>query len=320
MPPRAPTFPRSWTVPLVRFAFSIAFAYSYSFNIRNVEYYWYALWNHVLLDLLPPDRPDLVVAPQFLLWIDPSVRMDEAEDPPQSSDDDSDYSDSDSHSDADDGDDFEEAPALSCRTTAASPEASAQLVDFAIAHLIMTPKDPNSPRTPHPDNTDPFWLIADRRIPVLVEIKKFVTRRTDEFNALAVVMHLMDAKEQLVRGAAHVFAQTDAQEVRVIAGAGPWWTNRTLNRHPDAQSTRLSDEDLKYYLKEGKLNPRTGKVKKILDVETLVEDGAFERWSVPLRLGTVDSNRRLETITKHLHALEKPEEIKKRLTESCCIM
>ncbi|KAF8907137.1 hypothetical protein CPB85DRAFT_1527129 [Mucidula mucida] len=255
MPPRPP---RLWTLALVRAAFSIALAYSYTFNIRNVEYYWYPLWNHILLDIIPPDRPDLVVAPQFLLWIDPSIHMDEAEDPepPAGKD-----SSSNSHSNTDERDasdlldeddgDFEDEPTLSYRTTAASSEASAQLVDFAIAHLIMTPTEPDSPPI-HPDRSKPHWVIADREIPVLVEIKRFTSRRHPEnFGVWDLERLFFAAKEQLVTGAAHVFAQTDAQEVRVIAAVGPWWTNRTFRRHPDAQPTRLSDEDLQFYLKEG---------------------------------------------------------------------
>ncbi|KAJ7091525.1 hypothetical protein B0H15DRAFT_1021534 [Mycena belliarum] len=58
------------------------FAYSRTLNTRNIESYWYPLWNHTLLTLVG-NIPHLCVAPQYTLWCVPDDLIDDPEPPPQ---------------------------------------------------------------------------------------------------------------------------------------------------------------------------------------------------------------------------------------------
>jgi hypothetical protein len=44
-----------------------SYAFSRTFNSRNLEFYWYPLWCHTLF-VLVENVPNLIVAPQFPLW------------------------------------------------------------------------------------------------------------------------------------------------------------------------------------------------------------------------------------------------------------
>ncbi|OAX31899.1 hypothetical protein K503DRAFT_870435, partial [Rhizopogon vinicolor AM-OR11-026] len=68
----------SWTLPGRKDApnmrykaiLETSFAFSYTFNPRNLEYHWYPLWNQTLSDMVS-DVPNVIVAPQYPIWFVP---------------------------------------------------------------------------------------------------------------------------------------------------------------------------------------------------------------------------------------------------------
>ncbi|KAF8915688.1 hypothetical protein CPB85DRAFT_1251326 [Mucidula mucida] len=123
-----------WTEFLLRCLFCCAYGFSYSLNIRNVEYYWYPLWNHVLLEIIPPKRPDLVVAPQLLLWIDLDAPGDD--EPEAESSVPTEEENEQQFDDDDDGDQNEvgDISFHSMHTIPASRRRNEQITDLAIVH------------------------------------------------------------------------------------------------------------------------------------------------------------------------------------------
>jgi hypothetical protein len=57
-------------------------AFSCTLNTRNIESYWYPIWNYTLVSLVG-NMSDLIVAPQYTLWCVPEDVEDNAEEPAQ---------------------------------------------------------------------------------------------------------------------------------------------------------------------------------------------------------------------------------------------
>ncbi|KAF9025256.1 hypothetical protein BDZ89DRAFT_1135562 [Hymenopellis radicata] len=233
--------------------------------------------------------------PQLLLWIDPDAPLDDAPGAEPSAEPDDQEEQEVDEDDLDDLDDVGNISFQSLRTVPASRRRKEQITDLAIVHLIM-------------GNTLALQRLLAVERTVLLELKRYISRGK-ECDSSAVTRHLREAKVQFIKQAAHVFAQTDAQEVRAIAAAGPWWTSTILKRHPAAPKTRLSGDKLAEYMTTGQL-----------DVDTLVQKAALNgnhSWRKPVRLGEPSSNQRLETITRYLDSLPQPEPI---VNEVCILM
>ncbi|KAJ8588100.1 hypothetical protein M405DRAFT_882378 [Rhizopogon salebrosus TDB-379] len=74
--------------PVIRYKAILekSFAYSYSFNPRNLEYHWYPLWGQTLSDLVA-DIPNLMVASQYPAWFVPHDDQEDQNDGSDNSDD-----------------------------------------------------------------------------------------------------------------------------------------------------------------------------------------------------------------------------------------
>jgi hypothetical protein len=193
-----------------------SFAFSRTFNSRNIEFHWYALWAQTLSDLVA-DVPNLIVAPQFPVWFVPMQ---------------------DDHEDEDDGDDPEEivqppeeqnAPGkqaddeefgcgvgdVSFASTVPEKNANQVVVDFAILHLMAVAQPQQMVRYGG-------WRIAEANIGLLVEVKRFASRSLKgEEQKQEISGEISEACNDLVIQAAHVFIQdSKKQYVFAIAASG----------------------------------------------------------------------------------------------------
>jgi hypothetical protein len=190
-----------------------SFAFSRTFNPRNIEFHWYALWGQILSDLVA-DVPNLIVAPQFPVWF---VQME------------------DDHEDEDDGDDPEEIDQLPPRnspeaddeefgcaagdvsfaSTVPEKDADEVVVDFAILHLMAVAQPQQKVRYGG-------WRITEANIGLLVELKRFTSRslKGEELEA-GIDWKISEACNDLIVQAGHVFIQNpNKQYVYAIAASG----------------------------------------------------------------------------------------------------
>ncbi|KAJ7491882.1 hypothetical protein FB451DRAFT_1216260 [Mycena latifolia] len=148
-------------------------AFSRILNTRNIECYWYPIWNHTLVALVG-DMPHLLVAPQYTLWCVPPDAEEDAELPPQPNEDefpaDDDGADTDDDADVDEeyidprfsepaparsgafdaglfiaegGEEEDEVPladlSISSAMSVSQKHATTQVTDFAVVHVTTPP-------------------------------------------------------------------------------------------------------------------------------------------------------------------------------------
>jgi hypothetical protein len=192
-------------------------AFSRTFNSRNIEFHWYALWAQTLSDLVA-DVPNLIVAPQFPVWFVPTHDVHENEedgdDPeemigglPEEQDD--------PVNEADDEEVGYGAGDVSFASTVPEKDANQVVVDFAILHLMAVAQPQRMVRYGG-------WRITGANIGLLVEVKRFASRslKGEELEA-DISAQISEACGDLIRQAAHVFIQDSNKEyVFAIAASG----------------------------------------------------------------------------------------------------
>ncbi|KAG1838253.1 hypothetical protein F4604DRAFT_1962097 [Suillus subluteus] len=267
-----------------------SYAFSRTFNPRNLEVLWYPLWCQTLFDLVT-DVPNLIVAPQFPVWIT-RQHDDELED-------------------ADDGDDPEEikdivkgekaaaakiqvpragnepeegdhyevgAGDISFASTVPEKEAVGVLVDFAILSLGAVPQPKEKLRYGG-------WRITGANVCLFVELKRFASRslKDDELNA-EIYTRVQEARFDLVNQAGYLFIKDETKNsVMVIAAAGPFWSGATIHRD-DIKLTMhlLSTDDPSYQPSGEEFADEVLKWNKIIRL-----DGASSALASEARLRTV---------------------------------
>ncbi|KAG1720479.1 hypothetical protein EDB19DRAFT_1964633 [Suillus lakei] len=229
MPPKAPSNP-SWILPgqvinpvmKDKAILETSLTYSHTFNSRNIEFPWYALWAQTLSDLVA-DIPNLIVAPQFPVWFVPIH---------------------DEHEDEDDGNDPKEiiqlpeeqpkgpeqnAPGnqaddkevgcgvgdVSFASTVPEKDADQVVVDFVILHLMAVAQPQ---RRVHYGG----WRITAVNIGLLVEVKWFVSRSLEgKEQEDEIIEHIAHARDDLIDQAAHVFIKHPKKDFMLaIAASG----------------------------------------------------------------------------------------------------
>jgi hypothetical protein len=222
MPPWILPGRRNNTVMRYKATLETSLAFSRTHNPRNIEYFWYPLWDQTLSDLVA-DVPNLIVASQFPLWFVPA---------------------NDDHEDENDGDDpeeivipVEEQEAQRSRTikdeddedgdleigvgdisfasTVPEKDARGVLVDFAILNL-------NAVAQPMQRGRYGGWRITAASVGLLVEVKRFPSRSlTGREQESQIRGPLTEAKDDLIEQAGHLFLQdTNLNSVLVIAATG----------------------------------------------------------------------------------------------------
>ncbi|OAX32971.1 hypothetical protein K503DRAFT_776109, partial [Rhizopogon vinicolor AM-OR11-026] len=179
----------SWTLPGCKNApnmrykaiLETSFAFSYTFNPRNLEYHWYPLWNQTLSDIVS-NVPNVIIAPQYPIWFVPQDDEVGNEDE-RDKDDDKEYEDDGSGGDPEevpimsggeslpgesiavieDDNDGEDMAEVSFALTVPEKDARGVIVDFAVINLGGMRYG--------------GWRITAANIGLLVEVKSFVSRR-----------------------------------------------------------------------------------------------------------------------------------------------
>ncbi|KAG2037012.1 hypothetical protein BDR03DRAFT_958283 [Suillus americanus] len=264
-----------------------SYAFSRTFNSRNMEYYWYPLWCQTLLDLVA-GVPNLIVAPQFPVWI--VEHNDQLEG-------------------ADDGDDPAEVEELertaqgekavvrgmqvpgnnveeefgdyepevgvgdiSFASTVPEKAAKSVLVDFAVVGLTAVPQSGEKLRYGG-------WRITAATSCLLVEVKRFASRslKDDELDA-DIKGHIAEARLDLVVQAGYIFLQDETKDsIMVIAAAGPYWSGATIHRS-EVKFTMdiLSSNDPSYRPPGEQFSDREPKWNKIIRLDGTSSTAASE--------------------------------------------
>lgn len=209
-------------------------AYSYKFNRRNIEYYWYPIWGQTLCDLVA-DVPNLMVASQYPAWF---VPQDDQMDEEDRDCDNGDGKDDEGARDEDDPEEVipEEPEArvpniggssgvddegefdkndLSFALTIPERKAKSVLVDFAIINVSGETYQKQKSRYGG-------WRITGLNAGLFVEVKRSASRslKGAEFGRELDAI-IGEAREELVNQAAHLFLQNPNQDsVLAIAAAG----------------------------------------------------------------------------------------------------
>jgi hypothetical protein len=226
-----------------------SFAASYRWNVRNLEGHWYGRSDQIWQDLTSP-FPDMIVVPQYPLWLTHGDQDTADEEGDGEGDDDCDEEmDSDEESSRqprdrpapDDpaislepGDDDENC--VEVNTTEDSvvtlPERNAAelLPDFVILHFRMQPLRPDHPR---------FLQLAGIRItheccPIIIEQKRMPRRRRDvdlydiNFNR-QLEERLYEAVTDLEHQCAYAFKRyRHALSIIAVAVAGDYWCHLSV--------------------------------------------------------------------------------------------
>ncbi|KAG2113805.1 uncharacterized protein F5147DRAFT_679896 [Suillus discolor] len=276
-----------------------SYAFSRTFNSRNIEFYWYPLWCQTLFDLVA-GVPNLIVAPQFPVWIiehndqvegaddgDDPEEVEELEKPAQGEHTgaggmqvlDNDVDDEDHEPEVGAGD-------ISFASTIPEKDARSVLVDFTVVRLTAVPQ-------PEEKSRYGGWRITAANACLLVEVKRFASRslKDDELDE-DIKFHIDEARADILVQAGCVFLQDETKDsVMAIAAAGPYWSGATIHRD-DVRDTmdHLSNSDPSYRPSGEQLLDRVPKWNKILRL-----DGASS---------TVASEARLRTICKKMREME----------------
>ncbi|KAG1720481.1 hypothetical protein EDB19DRAFT_1964635 [Suillus lakei] len=170
-------------------------AFSRTFNSRNIEFPWYALWNQTLCDLVA-DVPNLIVTPQFPVCIAAQCKAVASKKP-------------------DDNEDEGGAGDISFASTVAEKHADSVVVDFVILNLTAQPQSGWKSRYGG-------WRIAAASVDLLVEVKRFASRSaTGKAQEALIFEKIVEARGDLLNQAAHLFIQDSKKKsVLGIAAAG----------------------------------------------------------------------------------------------------
>lgn len=154
-----------------------SYAFSRTFNPRNLEFLWYPLWCQTLFDLAA-SVPNLIVAPQFPVWIirhhdNEHEDANEGDDPEEIEE----IQGEEQHNEPEEGDYEDGAGDISFASTVPEKKAEGVLVDFAILSLRAVPQPKEKLRYGG-------WRITGASVCLLVELKRFVNRslKDDELN------------------------------------------------------------------------------------------------------------------------------------------
>ncbi|KAG1822887.1 uncharacterized protein BJ212DRAFT_834986 [Suillus subaureus] len=274
-----------------------SYAFSRTFNSRNMEFYWYPLWCQTLFDLVA-DVPNLIVAPQFPVWIvkhnDQLEGADDGDDPEeleeraaQAEEDVAAGIQVPGNDDEEEGDHEPDSEAgdISFASTVPVKNAESVLVDFAIVCLTAVPQ-------PEEKSRYGGWRINSASACLLVEVKRFVSRslKDDELDA-EIRAHIQEARIDLVIQSGHLFIQDKTKDsIMAIAAAGPYWSGTTIHRSDVGRTMDLvSSNDPSYRPPGEQLIDRRPKWNKILRL-----DGASS---------TVASEARLRTVYKKMREM-----------------
>jgi len=203
-------------------------AFSRIHNPRNIEYFWYPLWDQTLSDLVA-DVPNLVVAQQFPVWIVPA---------------------DDNHEDENGGDDPEEivVPVEEQEARRGSRMIKDKNKDGDNGDLEIGPLQ---------KERYGGWRITAASVGLLVEVKRFPSRSlTGREQESQILESLAEAKNELIEQAGYLFLQdTNMDSVLAIAATGPYWSGTMICRGDvDETMRRLSAKDPSY-LAPGKQGP-----------------------------------------------------------------
>jgi len=281
-----------------------SFAFSRTFDPRNLEYHWYPLWNQTLSDLVSR-VPNLIIAPQYPLWFVP--QGDEEIEDDGNSDDENDPEEvkasirgSRTESTVLEGDDDDQVVAdMSFASESTMPEkyAKSVIVDFAIINLGGVPLQQKQ-------NTHyGGWRITRADVGLLVEVKRFASRSLTPASAeleKALELRISEAGDDLINQAAHLFLQDEGKDfVLAIAAAGNSSTHvhRTHHDHHSLlglywRSTKIYRDDVKETMIDIQELDPTYQVHARKDVRL--------EWSSLLRLDLAQSNDHLQTIYNSL--------------------
>ncbi|KAG2063484.1 hypothetical protein BDR04DRAFT_1163644 [Suillus decipiens] len=252
-------------------------AYSYTFNPRNLEHYWYPLWDHTLSHLVA-NKPNLIVFPQYPRWFIPADDDSEVEE----AEDDDDLKKIDvveprktpaAMSPADDNDFIDEG--VSFASTRAEPKAKGVLVDLAIISVKAEKESQKKERYGG-------WRITGVDVGLLVEIKRSVSRGLNgEAFERALGERLGEAIHDLFDQAGCLFLEDQTKHsVMAMAVAGPYWCSAIITRAAaKTNMERRSTKDPSYSEKT---------------------DGSSLTWSTAVRLYTEESDKRLHAIYQDL--------------------
>jgi hypothetical protein len=293
-------------------------AFSRIHNPRNIEYFWYPLWDQTLSDLVA-DVPNLVVAQQFPVWIVPADDNHEDEnggDDPEEIVVPVEEQEArrgsrmikDKNKDGDNGDLEIGVGDISFASTVPEKDARGVLVDFAILNLTAVTQPLQKERYGG-------WRITAASVGLLVEVKRFPSRSlTGREQESQILESLAEAKNELIEQAGYLFLQdTNMDSVLAIAAtgnyyihisgvhthdlhfAGPYWSGTTICRGDvDETMRRLSAKDPSY-LAPGKQGPD----RKL-------------KWNNALRIDVPRSRNRLRTIYNtltNMGVLEVPADV-----------
>ncbi|KAG2062842.1 hypothetical protein BDR04DRAFT_1164563 [Suillus decipiens] len=271
--------------PVQRYAAILqnSLGYSRTFNPRNLEFYWYPLWGQTLFDLVA-NVPNLIVAPQFPIWIVPlddtntEVESDEDGDDPeevtlQTATGTTQTPAIELHSN-DDNDSIHEG--ISMALTNPAPDAKGVVVDFAILRIGAQDESQHKRRYGG-------WRITEVDIGLLVEVKRYPSRGLAGGDLVEQLRARIDeAIEDLIEQAGFLFLEnTRRHSVLAIAAAGPYWCNATIQR-----------ADVKGVL--GRISTRDPSYSEQSKGRSTV------KWSNIIRLGLARSNDRLRTVHNRL--------------------
>jgi hypothetical protein len=206
-----------------------SYAFSRTFNSRNMEFYWYPLWCQTLFDLVA-GVPHLIVAPQFPVWIiehnDQFEGADDGDDPAEVEEEMTAQGEqavaggmqvpgNNVEEEVGDHDSGVGAGDISFASTVPEKAAKSVLVDFAVASLTAVPQSEDKFRYGG-------WRITAANTCLLVEVKRFASRslKGDELDA-DIKVHIEEARLDLVTQAGYVFLQDDTKDsIMAIAAAG----------------------------------------------------------------------------------------------------
>ncbi|KAG2123920.1 hypothetical protein BD769DRAFT_1776654 [Suillus cothurnatus] len=306
-----------------------SYAFSRTFNSRNLEFYWCPLWCHTLF-VLVENVPNLIVASQFPLWFvkqnDQLEGADDGDDPEEVDEravqGEEDVAAGIQVTGADDGDGPEEVEE---RTVQGEEDAAAgiqvlsnneeegdhepDLLEVGDISFASTVPEKNAESVlvdftivrltavPQPEKSRyGGWRITARSPCLLVEVKRFVSRslKGDELDA-EIRSHINEARGDLVVQAGHFFIQDKSEDsIMAIAAAGPYWSGTTIHRGDVGHIMDLiSSSDPTYRPPGERLTKRKAKWNKILRL-----DGASS---------SVASEARLRTILKKMKEMENPK-------------
>ncbi|KAG2084120.1 uncharacterized protein F5147DRAFT_659947 [Suillus discolor] len=264
-----------------------SYAFSRTFNSRNMEFYWYPLWCQTLFDLVA-DVPNLIVAPQFPVWIvkqnDQLEGANDGDDPEEveewvaqaasegvaagtqvPANNQEELEEGDHEADSEVGN-------MSFASTVLEKDAESVLVDFGIVHLIAVPQAQEKPRYGG-------WRITAASACLLVEVKRFVSRSLKDKELDAEIRtHIQEARMDLISQAGHLFIQDKTkQSVMAIAAAGPYWSGTTIHRG-DVERTmhQISSYDPSYRPPGENLVDQRPKWNKILRLDGASSTAASE--------------------------------------------